>query len=53
MINGFISYSHEDKIACDELCNRLHRFKKEGIASFWGDHSIEAGVNWKKTFYKP
>ncbi|MEO0982195.1 MAG: toll/interleukin-1 receptor domain-containing protein [Pseudomonadota bacterium] len=46
MINGFISYAHEDRDDCRELMKHLSLLKRAGIADFWADMSIRAGRAW-------
>jgi O-acetyl-ADP-ribose deacetylase (regulator of RNase III) len=46
MLKGMISYAHEDADLCAELKGWLVGFEREGRATFWSDHAIDAGEQW-------
>lgn len=43
MIDGFISYSHEDASMCAQLKKHLAPLEHEGVARFWSDHAVMPG----------
>ncbi|MYG07886.1 tetratricopeptide repeat protein [Candidatus Poribacteria bacterium] len=47
----FITYSHTDTAAKDELITRLTLLKREGITSIWHDNEILPGDKWRDTIF--
>jgi len=43
----FISYSHKNQKALDELRRFLEPLEKRGCIQFWDDRKIEPGMDWK------
>ncbi len=46
LMNGFISYSHEDYRFFSELRTHLRAVERECSLHFWADNRIKAGYDW-------
>ena len=44
----FITYSHKDKAAKNELIMRLDGMKRQGLITIWHDNEILPGDDWRK-----
>ncbi len=42
----FISYAHEDRDLCDQLCKQLSPLKRQERVRIWTDELISAGAEW-------
>ena len=47
----FITYSHKNTEAKDELITRLALLKREGIISIWHDNEIVPGDKWRDSIF--
>jgi hypothetical protein len=45
-IDVFISYSHQDKALCEELCKYLSMLRRQGLIRDWYDRGILPGDEW-------
>jgi len=43
----FVSYSHKDRMVKDSLMSYLNLLERKGMATFWSDEEILAGMNWQ------
>ena len=50
-LKGFITYSHKDTEAKDELITRLKGMQREGLISVWHDNEIIAGDKWREEIF--
>src|SRR5689334_5588452 len=48
----FISYSHKDAAWKDRLVTHLAGLQRQGLLSFWEDHGIAAGADWRHEIEK-
>lgn len=46
-LKGFITYSHADTKAKDELTTRLAMLRSEGMIDIWHDNEITPGKKWR------
>lgn len=44
----FVSYSHRDEKALEQLQRFLHPLEREGLITAWADTRIEGGHDWRK-----
>ena len=47
----FITYSHEDTAAKEELITRLAVMKREGLIDIWHDNEITSGERWRDAIF--
>lgn len=47
----FITYSHKNTEAKDELITHLAVMKREGLISIWHDNEITAGATWRDAIF--
>ena len=47
----FITYSHKNTKAKDQLLTRLGRLKREGVIDIWHDNEILPGDKWRDTIF--
>ena len=47
----FITYSHKDSEAKDELITCLAGLKRDGLIKIWHDNEILAGDNWRNAIF--
>lgn len=47
----FVTYSHENTEAKDELITHLAVMKREGLISIWHDNEITAGDTWRDAIF--
>src|SRR5215208_3463069 len=45
--HAFISYSHKDQSALNQLMVFLRQFERDGRISLWEDSQISPGENWE------
>ena len=44
----FVSYSHKDKKALEQLWRFLHTLEREGLLATWADTALQGGDDWKR-----
>lgn len=44
----FVSYSHRDSEALEQLRRFLHTLEREGLLAVWMDTGLQAGDDWKR-----
>lgn len=44
----FVSYSHKDKDALEQLRSFLHTLEREGLLAVWMDTGLQEGADWKR-----
>ena len=47
----FVTYSHKDTAAKEELLTRLAVMKREGLIDIWHDSEITGGERWRDTIF--
>lgn len=47
----FLSYSHKDKVLLDKLKTHLAIVRRRGLADFWDDSHLSAGMRFESTIY--